>query len=107
MKKILKYKSLFFTTMMAIFFAVPVSAEKESNRLSSFPESKFVDRFSSGSLREDSGDGDGDTNTSGIDLGDTPEAKDALGPIGDAIGWVAALVLVYGIYVFNKKRKHA
>jgi hypothetical protein len=101
MKKILKYKSLFIATMTAIFFTLPALAERVNNKQNAFPESKFVNRFSSDGLRDDSG--------GGIDLGDDklPPPEDAIGPIGDAVGWLAALALVYGVYVSGKKRKNA
>ncbi|MDR2806383.1 MAG: hypothetical protein LBB85_12260, partial [Dysgonamonadaceae bacterium] len=60
---------------------------------------------SSSGLRGD--EGDETEGTGNVDPGGRPNGKDALGPIGDAIGWVAALALTYGVCVFNRKRKNA
>jgi hypothetical protein len=101
MKKKIKYGSLFIAIAMATVFAVPAMAERE-NGLNSYPESKFVDRFSSSGLRA-GGEGEG-----GIDLGDEPEEDLSINyiPVGDAIGLVLALSLTYGVYVCSRKREN-
>jgi hypothetical protein len=100
MKNKIKYGSLFIAIVMTIVFAVPAMAERE-NGLNSYPENKFVDRFSSNGLRDDPSGGLRDD---GIDLGE-PDPEDALGPVGDAIGFALALSLTYGIYVCSRRRK--
>ncbi|MDR0412277.1 MAG: hypothetical protein LBH61_00535 [Dysgonamonadaceae bacterium] len=97
MKKILKYGSLIIVAMTTLLFASPLSA----GNTQAFPESKFVDRFSSEDLRAN-----GNITPGGSD--ERPGPQDAINkaPIGDAIGWVTALALAYGVYILGKKRKN-
>ncbi|MDR0864037.1 MAG: hypothetical protein LBO74_03780 [Candidatus Symbiothrix sp.] len=103
-----KYKSMLVLGIALFAFSLSVNASLTMEKQSGFEqkrETKFVDRFSealngnngnSGSLRSD--DGWTDPRSDG-DAG-------ALGePVGDGIGIILTIGLLYGIYVFKRKRE--
>jgi hypothetical protein len=98
----MKYKNiLLILSIFLLSFSGSVSAIERPDR-NAYPDGKFVDRFSSSSLRDDTGTGG---ETEGIDLDDPTDDMYALGPIGDALPCLLILGLSYGFFVFNRKRK--
>jgi hypothetical protein len=106
MKYIIKYKNRGIVIALLLFLSFNASTAERRDLsglredASSLRESKISDRFSERSQRI-SGNSSG-----GIDLGtDSPDANDALSPVGDALPWLLSLGLGYGIYVFGKKKR--
>jgi hypothetical protein len=101
----MKHKSILIIVALLLSFSVRTAATGENGR-NSYPEGKFVDRFSSSSLREDGGVGDTGGESDGLDL-DEPNSKYRLNPIGDALPLLFVFGVAYGFYVFAGKRKTA
>jgi hypothetical protein len=96
----MKYKNiLLILSILLLSFSGSVPAAERPDR-NAYPDSRFVDRFSSSSLRDDNGTED---ETDGIDLDDPNEMYRL--PIGDAFPVLFAFGLAYGFYVFSRKRK--
>jgi hypothetical protein len=100
----MKYKSVLIILALLLSTAVCSLAAEKTDR-NAYPENKFVDRFSSSTLRDDDGTGNTDGKTGGIDLGDDPNGNYKLGPVGDSFPLLLAFGLAYGFYVFVEKRK--
>ncbi|MDR0683294.1 MAG: hypothetical protein LBG15_15855 [Dysgonamonadaceae bacterium] len=99
----MKYKNILVIFTLLSISVCSLAVERTDRN--AYPESKFVDRFSSSSLRDDDGTGNTEGETGNINLDDPDENYVLGGPVGDALPLLITFGLTYGIYVFIEKRK--
>jgi hypothetical protein len=99
-----RYKSILVLAVLLFSFSVNTinAASGFKETATSYRKNKFVDRFAETTEPQN-------TPGNGSGWGDPRDDEDstALGgaPVGDGVGIVLTIGLIYGIYVFERKRK--
>jgi hypothetical protein len=88
---------LSFSIQLAVAERKSLVKEKDPPK-STYPENRFADPFS-GDLRASTEEGD-----NGIPPGGRPDPNDALGTVGDVVWLSPFLGLIYGVFIFKRKK---